>query len=105
MKKFLLVCLLGAGLLLPSTTITAKETLKHRIINVGIEGWVLTANSQKEDGPITLLEIRKVPDGKLMHSQTCNDYTTFVNISGLPAGSYVVNVVATNKTFQQQFRK
>ena len=105
MKKLLFVCLLGLGMLLPSTTVTAKESVKHRIVDIGLEGYVLTANSEKEDGTIDLIEVRKLPDGKLMASEGCNDYTCSVDISGLPSGSYVVKVFATYTTYEMQFKK
>ena len=92
-------------MLSPSTTVSAKESLKHRIVNCGIEGWVLTANSEKADGMINLMEVRKLPDGKLMASQSCNDYTCSMDISSLPGGSYVVKVVTTYTTYTQQFKK
>ncbi len=105
MKKFLLVCLLGLGMLLPSTTITAKESVKQRIINVNIEGWVLFGTSQTEDGPISVMEVRKMPDGKLMASKPGDGYSCTLDISDLPSGTYVVTVVAAYRTYTKQFRK
>ncbi len=106
MKNFLLVCLMGLGMLLPSTTITAKESAKKRIVNVGIEGYVLLSSSQTEDGPITLVEVKKLPDGKLMSTQSGDgSYSAQTDISWLPAGAYVVKVVTTNTSYTKQFRK
>lgn len=106
MKKILLATLLSLGMLLPATSITAKEIAKHRTINIGIEGYVLLSTSQTEDGPITLVEVRKLTDGKLMSSQTGDgSYAAQTDISWMPAGTYVVKVVTTHTSFTKQYRK
>jgi len=105
MKKFLLVCLLGMGALLPATTTTAKESISKRIINVTMEDWVLVGTSQTEDGPIVNMSVLTVPGGTRVASQSCSGYTCSLNISGLPSGAYVVWVTTTNSNFSKQFKK
>ena len=110
MKKFLLLCLLGLGMLLPANTITAKEVTKNvlaksKIINVTLQGNVLLANSGMDDGPILGIVIRTVPGGKMMLQQECGDYSCSVNVSCLPAGNYVAQVYLNNQTYTWQFKK
>jgi hypothetical protein len=105
MKKFLLLAILGLGLLLPTNTITAKGHFHKRIVNVGLVDNALLASSDKTDGAIQLIEIRQVPDGKLMASQTCNDYYGSVSTAELPSGYYVGKVYVCGKVYDKQFKK
>lgn len=105
MKKLLLASLLGLGLLLPSTNAIAKESAKHRKLDIGIEGYVLLANAEKSDGPIRKMEVRQMSDGKLMITQESYSYSSSVDISSLPKGYYVVKVFAEETSYSEQFVK
>lgn len=105
MKKFLLVCLLGMGALLPATTTTAKEIFAKRIIDVTMEGWVLIGTSQTEDGPIVNMSVLTIPGGLRVATQSCNGYTCSLSVADLPSGAYVARVTTTNGVYTEQFKK
>ena len=107
MKKILLVCLLGLGMLLPTNNVSAAKEHAHiRKIGVMIDGNVLIASSDRTDGPISMLEVKALPDGKLWASQSCNDYTCSTDVSNLPTGLYVAQVyTAYGKCTTWQFKK
>jgi|ERR1043165_1042490 hypothetical protein len=111
MKKFLLLSLLGLGMLMPTTTISAKEITKSavaikKVIDVGIEGSALIAHSGTEDGPIMNMVVKTVPGGKLMGQSSCGGYYCSMDISGLPCGNYVAQLYfADGKIYTWQFKK
>jgi len=105
MKKFLLLCLLGLGMLAPTNTITAKEHAGKKIIKVIMENQVYLASSEPADGPITHMDVKTLPGGVCVASTDCGDYNCSLDVSQLPSGSYVLRVYTTYRMFEKQFKK
>ena len=103
MKRMLIVCLLGMGLLLPSTNSTANGFSK-RIVDVYIEGMALRCTSDVNTGGITLVEIFNSSNVKV-RQQTYDipGYSVSVNISILGSGSYTAKVTTTLTTYTEGF--
>lgn len=98
MKRILIVCLLGMGLLLPSTTVTAKE-FSHkesakRIIDVMLEGHVLLATSDATTGTLVSCYIWN-GSKSLVLQQSLSGYSDDVDVSGLSSGWYTVQIFTT----------
>ena len=98
MKRILIVCLLGMGLLLPSTTITAKEFFVKRIVNCYLEGNVLIATSSGSSGTLTDMKIFDTGKHKVLE-QALSGTEDAVDVSGLAAGYYSVQVFTTGSPF------
>ena len=102
MKRILIVCLLGMGLLLPSTTITAKEFSKResakRFVDVWLEGATLQATSDAQSGTLVRMKIFNTAK-QLVLNETLSGYEDAVDVSGLPNGFYSVQVFTTNSPY------
>ena len=102
MKKILIVCLLGLGVLLPSTTITAKGILTNkataaanvhqRIVDVTIETGVLFASSDVVTGALKSVKLVNSAN-KTVLKETCSGYSYATDVSYLPSGFYTSTVV------------
>lgn len=103
MKQILIVCLLGMGLLLPQNKVTAKEFYTKRIVDVWIEGAVLTANSDAYTGGITEVQIYNSSDQKVLAQSCGGGYSCQVSLSGLPGGTYRAKVTTTLTTYNEYF--
>ena len=103
MKKLLLVCLLGLATFIPNVQAKSSMSVMSRILDIHIEGWALSANSDDASGLIQQIQIYDINTGKLMISQNFKDYSAKVNISQLPAGNYVGVVICTNDVRKLQF--
>ena len=104
MKKILLACLLGMGMLTPA--IEAKSsmvTIISRIINITIEGWVFLASSGPASGNIQQIQIYDAYTGTLVRSQECAETSCSMNLSGLRSGMYLGVVIATNEVTKKKF--
>lgn len=104
MKRILIVCLLGMGLLLPATKSTAKEfsrkEISKRIVDVMIEGDVIELTSDAGSG--TLVNCKIWDMGKhLVLQQYVSGYADAVDVSDLTAGWYSVQVFTTGTTYSE----
>jgi hypothetical protein len=90
MRKILVVCLLGIGMLLPALQTTAREEVK-KIVNCTLEDEVLLANSSGEDGTITKVIVTNTAR-QIVASQECGGYFCDVYLGDLPAGSYSAQI-------------
>ncbi|MCW5908635.1 MAG: hypothetical protein KIS94_12305 [Chitinophagales bacterium] len=108
MKKVLVVCLLGVmGMLLPTQTITAKETTSvasQKIVDVFLEDEVLIAHSQTVDGPIIKIVVTNVARAVVL-TEDCGGYSYECSayVGNLPAGLYVATVITTRSVHAQAF--
>lgn len=96
MKRILIVCLLGMGLLLPISNITAKELIIKRTIDVTVDDDVIEITSDVTSGTLTLVRVYNSNKVKVIE-ESCSGYSHFTGISGLPSGLYSV-VVNTSLT-------
>ena len=103
MKQILIACLLGIGTLLPSNEVKSSVIYYARIVDIHISGWVLSANSQTEDGTISKMEVYLLSTGELMQTQGCNDYNCSMNLSSLHHGNYSVKITCQYTTVTKQF--
>lgn len=102
MKKIFIVCLLGLGVLLPSTTITAKGNLANsanasanahkRIVDVTIEVGVLFASSDVTTGQLKSVKLVN-NQNKIVLKESCSGYSYATDVSDLPSGFYTSTVV------------
>ncbi len=109
MKRILIVCLLGMGLLLPYNKITAKEfsekEISKRIVDIMLEGNVLIASSDASTGTINEVKIYNSSKQKVV-DQTCyGGYVCDVDVSGLPSGFYTAQVFTTMTVYSENFAK
>ncbi|MES2619545.1 MAG: hypothetical protein V4615_01750 [Bacteroidota bacterium] len=103
MKRILIVCLLGMGLLLPVKKITAKEFFTKRIVDVWMEGAVLRATSDDNTGGITLIQIFDL-NGNLVKQKTYSpNFSCYIGITELPGGFYVAKVTTTLTSYTESF--
>lgn len=103
MKKILLACLLGIGLLTPAIEAKSSIAIISRIVNITIEGWVLLANSDAASGTIQQIQIYDVATGVLVRTQNCEGYSCTASLSGLRPGVYLAVVITTNAVTKKQF--
>src|SRR4051812_18490689 len=102
MKRMLIVCLLGMGLLLPYNKITAKEFFTKRIVDVYKDGWALHATSDDHTGNITTVRIFNGSGAKVLQ-QSCSGYSCTVSLVGLPAGDYTAQVTTSMTVYTETF--
>lgn len=100
MKRILIVCLLGMGLLLPSTTITANNFFINRIIDVLLEGDWVEITSDAGTGTLTNVIIYNSQEQKVL-AEALSGYTDGVDVGGLPGGSYKVRVYTTLTSYTE----
>ena len=87
MKQILMLCLIGMGLLLPTTKISsAGYSFFHRSVDVNIEGRSLLASSDTEDGPLTEIDIYNNSTKELIESRACSGYSWTLNLSSFAKG-------------------
>ncbi len=103
MKKVLIVCLLGMGLMLPNNNITAKESVVKRFVDILKEGDILLSTSDEISGEILKVDVYK--NGQLVLTEEVGDYVSYINISALSRGTYVAQVTAANDNYAEQFVK
>ena len=104
MKKFLLACLLGMGMLTPA--IEAKSsmiTIISRIINIHIEGWVFLASAGPSSGNLQQIQIYDANTSELVRTQNCDGSSCSISLSGLRPGMYLGVVIATNEVTKKKF--
>jgi hypothetical protein len=103
MKKVLLACLLGFGTLLPVNEAKSSIATQNRILNIHIEGWALTANSDAASGLIEEIQVFELDKEEPVLTESCDGYSCTIKLGELPAGVYVAVVITTNTTGKKQF--
>lgn len=100
MKRILIVCLLGMGLLLPITNITAKEVIVKRTLDVFLEEDNIAITSDANSGSLTLVKVYNSNKVKVIE-ESCSGYYHAVDASSLPSGLYSVVVYTTLTTYSE----
>ncbi len=101
--KMILTCLLGIAMLLGQTAWTTAPKTAHRIVDCDLEGHVLLASSQSEDGHITLIRVYNLNGPTLAIEKECYSYSEEVDISGLKHGSYQAKILTEYAPVHSEF--
>lgn len=106
MKKFILPALICVGLLLPAITNTSNAAKYNHRLTTLIEGWVLSATSNNEEGNIKRIEIYRIPTGEFARAQDYAGTSNFaaIDLQGLPHGNFSARVYCTNVVATKQFK-
>ena len=104
MKRIVIVCLLGMGLLLPATNNAAKgfskKEISKRIVDCYLEGDALSITS--DEGTGTLVTVKIWDTGKhLKLQESISGYADAVDVSGLTAGNYSVQVFTSLTVYSE----
>ncbi len=99
MKKIITVCLLSMALLLPSTTITAKEfsnsktktVSAKRIVDIWVETGSMFVTSDPSTGTLIWVKVFNAQK-QLVTAQQLSGYSDVVDVSGVKTGVYTVTV-------------
>lgn len=107
MKKFFLASLVAVALMLPAMNFTSQAasimTSFNRTIAV-IEGWVLFATSNVDEGKITQIKIYRLTTGELVRTQQCNSYECSISLKDLPGGAYSAVIICEYTYSTKQFK-
>lgn len=100
MKRILIVCLLGMGLLLPCNKTTAKgffkkEVFSKRIVDCYLDGDILAITSDPGTGTLVTCKIWS-PTKQLVLLESISGYEDAVDVSSLHSGWYSVQVFTTS---------
>lgn len=104
MKKYLLVCFLAIGTLLPTSELKSSAVAQARIITITMEDYALEANSDPATGNILQIQIFRLPNGEMVRSQGCESPSCSISLEGLPTGAYIAYVIAQNGTATKKFK-
>lgn len=107
MKNILLACLLGIGTLLPTSEVKSSIVKNiSKIIDIGIEQNILSANSGESDGKLKEIQIYDISTGRIVSSTPCEGFSTYISIAELPSGkNYIAYVIAENNVGTLKFKK
>ncbi len=104
MKRILIVCLLGMGLLLPATKTTAKENTINKQLKRAIEVWsetgICIAASDVNTGTLCTMKIINSSKVKVLE-ESISGYYDEVDVSGLSSGYYTVQIITSLTTYSQ----
>jgi hypothetical protein len=109
MKKTLLYCLIGLGLLLPSIaakSVVAKSSIVSRaskVISAYLDGTAYIVNSDTKTGQLQSVVIIDLDTQQEVVNQQLTGYKADLNLGGLPSGHYESQIYAQYGQFQQQF--
>ena len=103
MKRILISCLLGIGLLLPALNAKSNFISAKKIINVFIEGYVLFASSDTKTGTLQHIDIYDADMQELLYTQKCGSSNCQVDLTKLPSGNYEAEIYAANGTQLKAF--
>jgi hypothetical protein len=109
MKKSLLYCLIGLGLLLPSIaakSVVAKSSIVTRsmkTISGMLEGANYIINSDTKSGQLQSVVIIDLDTQQEVVDQQLSGYKGEVNLGGLPTGHYQSQIYAQYGQLQQDF--
>ena len=106
MKKLFLSFLIALGMLLPTVNNTADAASHFAKRNIGatMEGYVLFATSDVEDGVIQKIDVIRLSTGERVILQECGGYECSVNMNGLPRGGYSVKITCQYATVTKQYK-
>ena len=102
MKRILIVCLLGMGLLLPVQQLTANGFLIKRIVDVYIESHVLGITSDSNTGTLASVKIKNA-DNQTVWEEGLSGYSDSVDLSRLNIGYYTAYVTTSLTTYTEVF--
>lgn len=94
MKRILIVCLLGMGLLLPVQQLTANGFSFKRIVDVFMEANILIASSDSGTGTLVSVTIKNGNNQTVLQEDVSGYYDT-VDLSSLSPGNYTAYVTTT----------
>ncbi len=100
MKRILIVCLLGMGLLLPVQQLTAMGFSFQRIVDVFMEDAILIASSESETGTLKSVTIKDSEQQVVLQEDISGYYDT-VDLSSLRPGSYTAYVTTTLTSYSE----
>lgn len=107
MKKIILFSLVCMALLLPAVNTTSNAAAKftHRMTTL-IEGWVLIATSNADEGFINGIEVYRLSTGELARKVETTGQTNqaSIDLKGLPSGGYSARIICTNMIITKQFK-
>lgn len=102
MKRILIVCLLGMGLLLPVQQITANAFSLKRIVDVWIENAILIVTSDSGTGTLKTAKIKNA-DNQTVLEEDISGYYDNVDVSSLRPGTYTAYITTTLTTYTEGF--
>lgn len=107
MKKQLMVCLLGIGLLLPESKANSSgvKYFFNRIVDCNLQGYDLLVTSDTEDGSINKVEIYNSSTQQLEMTEYSSGYSCSVDVGDLEKGEYEAKVYCTYTTYTERFSK
>lgn len=100
MKRILIVCLLGMGLLLPVQQLTANSFSFKRIVDVFMEADILIVSSESETGTLKTVTIKDRDQQTVLQEDVSGYYDT-VDLSSLDPGSYTAYVTTTLTSYSE----
>lgn len=100
MKRILIVCLLGMGLLLPVHQLTANGFSLKRIVDVYIESYILVVTSDSETGTLVSVTIKNSANQTVLQEDV-SGYSDAVDLSGLAPGNYGAYVTTTLTSYRE----
>lgn len=104
MRTIVMVCLLGAGLLLPTAKVKSSvNTVICRIVDVNVQQDILLASSDAQTGGITKVKVYDADEVLVLTQQCGGGYSCEVDISGLHSGNYTAQVITTLTTYTEGF--
>lgn len=104
MKRILVVCLLGIGMVMSVNQSKAAIINHRKIIDHHIEGWTLSISSDEKSGELIRVFIYDA-NGFHIATHYCSGYTCTININELSAGLYYLKIEAAHQTKKIQFYK
>lgn len=106
MKKLFLASLVAVALMLPAMNFTSQAAgaFNFKRVVTFIEGWVLFATSNVDEGQIKQINIYRLTTGELVKSQQCGGYDCSVSVKDLPKGAYSAMIVCEYISYSKQFK-
>ena len=107
MRKFFLASLVAVALTLPAMNFTSQAasvmTSLNRTVSF-IEGWVLFATSNEDEGKITQIKIYRRTTGELVRTQQFDSYEASISLKDLPGGAYSAVIICQYTYSTKQFK-
>ncbi|MFM2306121.1 MAG: hypothetical protein RLZZ367_790 [Bacteroidota bacterium] len=106
MKKLFLASLVAVALMLPAMNFTSQAagSFNFKRVVTFIEGWVLFATSNADEGQIKQINVYRLTTGELVKSQQCGGYDCSVSLKDLPKGAYSAMIVCEYTSYSKQFK-
>lgn len=106
MRKFFLASLVAVALTLPAMNFTSQAASIFnfsKVISV-IDGWVLFATSNEDEGKITQIKIYRLTTGELVRTQQFDSYEASIGLKDLPGGAYSAVIICQYTYSTKQFK-